>query len=157
MRTGIGFDVHAFKKERRLILGGTRIDHDRGLEGHSDADVLVHAVMDAILGACGMGDIGIHFPDSEQKYKDISSLKLLEKVRKKMEGKGFMIENIDAVLILQAPKVSQYFEDMKRNLAGVLGMDTGSINIKATTTENLGFCGRREGIAAQAVVLLKDR
>lgn len=155
MRVGIGFDVHAYTAGRRLILGGVEIDFEKGLEGHSDADVLVHAVMDAILGACGLGDIGIHFPDSDMKYKDISSLALLEEVGKKMETEGFEIENIDAVLVLQEPKVFKYFEKMKENIADTLKIDTGRVNLKATTTEHLGFCGRGEGIAAQSVVLLK--
>ena len=155
MRIGTGFDVHAYTAGRRLILGGVEIDHDKGLEGHSDADVLVHAVMDAILGACGLGDIGIHFPDSDMEYKDISSLALLGEVRKKMEDAGFEIENIDTILILQEPKVFKYFEKMKENIAGTLKIDISQINLKATTTEQLGFCGRGEGVAAQAVALLK--
>ena len=156
MRVGIGFDVHAYATERKLILGGVEIDHEKGLEGHSDADVLVHAVMDAILGACGLGDIGIHFPDTDMKYKDISSLALLGEVRKKMEVEGFEIENIDTILILQEPKVFKYFEEMKKNIAHTLKIDTSQINLKATTTEHLGFCGRGEGVAAQAVALLKQ-
>ena len=155
MRIGTGFDVHAYAAGRRLVLGGVEIDHDKGLEGHSDADVLVHAVMDAILGACGLGDIGIHFPDSDMKYKDISSLALLGEVRKKMEAEGFGIENIDTILILQEPKVFKYFGKMKENIANTLKIDTSRINLKATTTEHLGFCGRGEGVAAQSVVLLK--
>lgn len=155
MRVGTGFDVHAYTIGRKLILGGVEIDHEKGLEGHSDADVLVHAVMDAILGACGLGDIGIHFPDNDMKYKDISSLALLGEVREKMKVKGFEIENIDTVLILQEPKVFKYFEEMKENIAGTLNIDTSRINLKATTTEHLGFCGRGEGVAAQATALLK--
>lgn len=155
MRAGIGFDVHAYAMGRKLILGGVEIDYKKGLKGHSDADVLVHAIMDAILGACGLGDIGIHFPDSDMKYRDISSLTLLEEVGKKMEAEGFEIENIDAVLILQEPKVFKYFEKMKENIADILKIDTGRVNLKATTTEHLGFCGRGEGVAAQSVALLK--
>jgi len=155
MRVGLGFDVHKFQVGRKLILGGVNIDYPRGLAGHSDADVLVHSVMDAILGACGLRDIGIHFPDSDIKYKDISSLVLLEEVKRKMEDKNFSIINIDAVLILQKPKVSKYIPEMKKNIAGVLNISGNDINIKATTTENLGFCGREEGIAAECVVLLK--
>ncbi len=155
MRVGIGFDVHAYASGRKLILGGVEIDHEKGLEGHSDADVLVHAIMDAILGACGLGDIGIHFPDSDMEYRDISSLTLLGEVRKKMEAEGFEIENIDTVLILQKPKVSKYFEAMRNNIADILKIDISQINLKATTTEHLGFCGRGEGIAAQAITLLK--
>jgi len=154
MRSGIGFDVHAFGKGKKLVLGGVEIEYGKGLVGHSDADVLTHAVMDAILGACGLEDIGIHFPDSNMKYKDISSLALLEEVRGKMSAKGHEIENIDTVLILQEPKVSKYFTEMKENIARALRVDTGRINLKATTTEYLGFCGRGEGVAAQAIALL---
>ena len=138
MRVGLGFDVHKFQVGRKLILGGVNIDYPRGLAGHSDADVLVHSVMDAILGACGLRDIGIHFPDSGIKYKNISSLVLLEEVKRKMEDKNFSIINIDAVLILQKPKVSKYIPEMKKNIAGVLNISGNDINIKATTTENLG-------------------
>lgn len=155
MRAGIGFDVHAYAMGRKLILGGVEIDYEKGLAGHSDADVLVHTIMDAILGACGLGDIGIHFPDSDMKYRDISSLTLLEQVGKKMEAEGFEIENIDAVLILQEPKVFKYFEKMKENIADTLKIDIARVNLKATTTEHLGFCGRGEGVAAQSVALLK--
>ena len=155
MRIGLGFDVHAFKAGRRLILGGVEIDYQMGLAGHSDADVLVHAIMDAILGACGLGDIGTHFPDTDMKYKNISSLLLLDDVRKKMEKESLGIVNMDLVLILQKPKVSRYFPEMKKNIAGVLNINQNMVNIKATTTEGLGFCGRGEGIAAQCVILLK--
>ena len=155
MKVGTGFDVHAFTVGRKLILGGVKIDFEKGLEGHSDADVLVHAVMDAILGACGLGDIGIHFPDSDMKYKDISSLALLGEVRKKMEAEGFKIENIDTIIILQEPKVFKYFEAMRNNIANILKINISQINLKATTTEHLGFCGRGEGVAAQAIALLK--
>lgn len=155
MRIGLGFDVHAFKDGGKLILGGVEIDYHMGLAGHSDADVLVHALMDAILGACGLGDIGVHFPDNDMKYKDISSLLLLDEIRKKMEKKGLEIVNIDLILILQKPKVSRYFSEMKKNIAGVLKINQNMVNIKATTTEGLGFCGREEGIAAQCAILLK--
>jgi 2-C-methyl-D-erythritol 2,4-cyclodiphosphate synthase len=155
MKIGLGFDVHAFKAGRKLILGGVEIGHHMGLVGHSDADVLVHALMDAILGACGLGDIGVHFPDSDEKYKDISSLLLLDEVRKKMEKRGLEIVNVDLILIVQEPNVSKYFNEMKKNIAQVLDIKQNIINIKATTTEGLGFCGREEGIAAQCVVLLK--
>ncbi len=155
MRVGTGIDVHAYASGRKLILGGVEIDHEKGLQGHSDADVLVHAIMDAILGACGLGDIGIHFPDSDMEYRDISSLTLLGEVRKKMEAEGFEIENIDTVLILQEPKVSKYFGKMEENIADILKIDISQINLKATTTEHLGFCGRGEGAAAQAIALLK--
>ena len=154
MRAGIGFDVHAFEEGRKLVLGGVEIPHSEGLAGHSDADVLVHAIMDSILGACGLGDIGIHFPDSDMKYKDISSMKLLGEVKNKMEAEGFSIENIDTILILQEPKVFKYFEEMRKNIAETLGIEPDKVNLKATTTEHLGFCGRGEGIAAQAIALL---
>src|SRR4030043_62348 len=155
MRIGLGFDVHAFQAGRKLVLGGVEIDYPMGLAGHSDADFLAHAIMDAILGACGLGDIGVHFPDSDIKYKNISSLLLLEEVRKKMEGKDFGIVNIDSILVMQKPKVSKYIAGMKKNIAGTLKIDKSYVNIKATTTEGLGFCGRGEGIAAKCVVLLK--
>ena len=155
MRIGLGFDVHAFKTGRKLVLGGVKIDYVLGLAGYSDADVVVHAVMDAILGACGLGDIGIHFPDSDMKYKNISSLLLLEEVRKKMEKKKLTVVNVDLILIIQKPKVSEYFPEMKKNIAGALNIGRNMVNIKATTTEGLGFCGREEGIAAQCVILLK--
>jgi len=155
MRTGIGYDVHGLVEGRKLILGGVEIESDMGLAGHSDADVLVHAVMDAILGACGLGDIGMHFPDSDMKYRDISSLKLLGEVRTLMERRGYYIENIDSVIVLQDPKLSKYFDAMKDNMADVLGIEAGRINIKATTTEGLGFSGRGEGAAAYSTVLLE--
>ncbi|MGM0367295.1 MAG: 2-C-methyl-D-erythritol 2,4-cyclodiphosphate synthase [Actinomycetota bacterium] len=155
MRIGIGYDVHALKKGRKLILGGVKIEYHLGLEGHSDSDVLVHAIMDAILGACGLGDIGIHFPDTDPSYKGMSSLLLLKKVEEKMKAKGKKILNIDSTIIMQKPKVSPHMEEMKKNIAAALGISKSLVNIKATTTEGLGYCGRGEGIAAQSVVLLK--
>ena len=155
MKIGIGFDVHNFQSGRKLILGGVEINHSNGLAGHSDADVLVHSIMDAILGACGLGDIGNHFPDSDPRYKNISSLLLLEEVNKKMKKKCLSIVNIDCILILEKPKVSKYFPDMKEKLSGILKISEEEINIKATTTEGLGFCGREEGIAAESAVLLE--
>jgi 2-C-methyl-D-erythritol 2,4-cyclodiphosphate synthase len=155
MKIGIGFDVHNFQSGRKLILGGVEINHSKGLAGHSDADVLVHSIMDAILGACGLGDIGNHFPDSDSRYKNISSLLLLEEVNKKMKKKCLSIVNIDCVLILEKPRVSKYFPDMKKKLSGILKISEEAINIKATTTEGLGFCGREEGIAAESAVLLE--
>ena len=155
MKIGIGYDVHNFQTGRKLILGGVKIDYCQGLAGHSDADVLVHSIMDAILGACGLGDIGIHFPDNDAKYRGISSLLLLEKVREKMEREGLSIVNVDCILILEEPKVFQYFSEMKKKLSQVLKISEKMVNIKATTTEGLGFCGRGEGIAAESVVLLK--
>jgi 2-C-methyl-D-erythritol 2,4-cyclodiphosphate synthase len=157
MRCGIGFDAHAFgiEKKKRLILGGIEIEYGKGLEGYSDADVLTHAVMDALLGASGLGDIGIHFPDTDMEYKDISSIKLLSRVAVMVRGKGFEIENIDAVIIIQEPKVSEFFESMEKNISAALNIGADRVNIKATTTEHMGFCGRKEGIAAQSVALLK--
>ena len=150
-RVGTGFDVHQLVEGRKLILGGVDIPFDRGLLGHSDADVLVHAIMDALLGAAALGDIGKHFPDSDDQYKDISSLKLLEEVRKKLEENYYNIGNVDATLIAQKPKISPYIDEMRDNIAGVLGIDRTRINIKGTTTEQLGFTGREEGIACEAV------
>ncbi|MCI8285143.1 MAG: 2-C-methyl-D-erythritol 2,4-cyclodiphosphate synthase [Firmicutes bacterium] len=149
-RTGTGFDVHAFAEGRKLILGGVDIPHDRGLLGHSDADVLIHAVMDALLGAAALGDIGRHFPDSDPKYKGISSLRLLERVGGLLSERSFKIINIDAVVIAQKPKIAPYIEQMQKNIAEVLKISVSQINIKGTTTERLGFTGREEGIAAQA-------
>ena len=155
MRAGIGFDVHAFKTGRRLVLGGVEIEHNKGLKGHSDADVLVHAIMDALLGAAGLRDIGMYFPDSDIQYKNISSLLLLKEVKKIINDKGFEIINIDSTLILEKPKVSTYIPEMLKKLSDALEMDPGRISIKATTTEGLGFCGRGEGIAAQSIALLE--
>ncbi|MBL7123504.1 MAG: 2-C-methyl-D-erythritol 2,4-cyclodiphosphate synthase [Actinobacteria bacterium] len=155
MKIGIGYDVHSFKKGRKLILGGVEINFDKGLSGHSDADVLTHSIMDAILGACGLGDIGGLFSDSDMKYKDISSLLLLKEVKNKMKSKEYKIENIDCVLILEKPKIFSYIPEMKKKISKVLEINTDKVNIKATTTEGLGFCGREEGIAAQSIVLLK--
>jgi 2-C-methyl-D-erythritol 2,4-cyclodiphosphate synthase len=155
MRAGIGFDVHKFKAGRKLVLGGVEVEYIMGLEGNSDADVLVHSIMDAILGACGLRDIGVHFPDTDMKYKDISSLVLLEEVRGKMERKNYSILNIDSVLVIQEPKVSKYIPEMRKKVALTLGINEDDINIKATTTEGLGLCGRGEGVAACSVVLLK--
>lgn len=151
---GIGYDVHAFADDRKLILGGVEIPHERGLLGHSDADVLIHAVMDALLGASGLGDIGVHFPDTDPQYKDISSLELLKKTKQLLSGHGFRIVNIDAVVIAQRPKIAPHILKMRENLAEVLKVSKTQINIKGTTTEGLGFAGREEGIAAQAAVCL---
>ena len=154
MRVGIGYDVHQFETGRKLILGGVEVDHSAGLAGHSDADVLVHAIMDGILGACSLGDIGIHFPDNDLRYKNISSLLRLSEVRKKMEKEGYKIINIDSILILQKPRIAEFADQMKENISRALSIETNVINIKATTTEGLGFCGREEGIAAQSIVLV---
>jgi 2-C-methyl-D-erythritol 2,4-cyclodiphosphate synthase len=153
MRIGQGFDVHALIPGRRLVIGGVTIPYDKGLEGHSDADVLLHAICDALLGAAALGDIGQHFPDSDAAYKGADSRKLLREVRKKI-GK-FKIVNIDATILAQAPRMAPHVAKMIDNIAADLGIAPGAINIKATTTEQLGFVGRGEGIAAQAVVLLE--
>ncbi len=155
MRAGIGFDVHQFKTGRRLVLGGVEIEHCKGLGGHSDADVLIHAIMDALLGAAGLRDIGVYFPDSDIRYENISSLFLLKEVKKIINNKGFEIINIDSTLILEKPKVSGYIPEMLKKLTDVLELDPGCVSIKATTTEGLGFCGREEGIAAQSIALLE--
>lgn len=154
MRVGIGYDVHRLEENRPLILGGVKIPHEKGLLGHSDADVLVHAIMDALLGAAALGDIGRHFPDTDPKYKGISSLKLLEHVKTLLEEQGYLIENIDATIIAQAPKLASYIPGMRENIAKTLQMDASGVNIKATTEEHLGFTGRKEGISSQAVCLL---
>lgn len=155
MRVGIGYDVHRLKKGRKLILGGVDISYHLGLDGHSDADVLIHAIMDAMLGAAGLPDIGVNFPDNDSAYKDISSLKLLKKVNQLVTGTGFTLVNVDSTVIAQEPKLSPYMEQMRNNLAETLNIDLGAVGIKATTTEGLGFCGQGLGIAAQSVVLLE--
>lgn len=154
MRIGIGYDVHGFAEKRKLILGGTEIPCAQGLQGHSDADVLTHAIMDALLGACALGDIGQHFPDSDSKFKDISSMELLHKVMKLIREQGFQIGNIDCIIIAQKPKLAPYIEIMRSNLALAMETEVANISVKATTTEGLGFEGRGEGIGAQAAVLL---
>lgn len=154
MRIGIGYDVHRLVSGRPLILGGVSVPYQRGLLGHSDADVLVHAVMDAMLGALALGDLGKHFPDTEAAYKDISSLKLLERVKTLCLGKGYNIANIDAVIIAECPKLAPYIQAMREKIADVLAVSTNLVSVKATTTEGLGFCGSGEGVAAQAVILL---
>lgn len=154
MRVGMGYDVHRLVEERKLILGGVEIPYERGLLGHSDADVLLHAIMDALLGAAALGDIGKHFPDTDPAYKGISSLELLKKVGELLEQQSFLIENIDATIIAQAPKMRPYIDTMRENIAGALGLDAEYVNVKATTEEGLGFTGAGEGISAQAVCLL---
>lgn len=154
MRIGHGYDVHALVPDRPLVLGGVTIDHDRGLVGHSDADVLIHALCDALLGAAALGDIGHHFPDTDPAYNNIDSRELLIRVREKLAAIGLRLANADITLIAQAPRIAPYIGTMRTHLSEDLGVDTQSINIKATTTEKLGFCGREEGIAAHAVVLL---
>ncbi len=156
IRVGQGFDVHAFAKERKLILGGVELPYHLGLAGHSDADVLIHAICDALLGAAALGDIGHHFPDTDPALKGVDSTVLLAKVAEAVRGKGFVIGNIDATVIAQKPKLAAFILPMRQRLAEVLDMDIEEINLKATTTEKLGFTGRGEGIAAQAVVLIQQ-
>lgn len=155
LRVGLGYDVHAFAPGRALVLGGVEIPYPLGLAGHSDADVLVHAVMDAIVGALREGDIGRLFPDSDPAYAGISSLSLLERVGELMAERGFRLVDADAVLVTEQPRISPYRDEMRQHIATALGVDVGRVGIKATTTEGLGFEGRGEGIAAQAVVLLE--
>ena len=155
LRIGQGYDVHRLKEGRPLIIGGVCIPYEKGLEGHSDADVLIHAVMDALSGAARLGDIGKLFPDTDPAYKDISSLKLLGEVARLLRERGWSVVNIDATLIAQAPKVAPYRQTMVDNIAGVLGVDAEQINVKATTEEKLGFTGDGSGMAAHAVVLLE--
>lgn len=154
MRVGMGYDVHRLVEDRDLIMGGVKIPYEKGLLGHSDADVLLHAIMDALLGAAALGDIGKHFPDSDPQYKGISSVLLLEKVGALLEEKGFLIENIDATIIAQAPKMRPYIDTMRQNIASALGILEDQVNVKATTEEGLGFTGTGEGISAQAICML---
>ena len=155
-RVGHGFDVHQLVLGRSLIIGGVKIDYERGLLGHSDADVLLHAISDALLGAAGMGDIGKHFPDSDAKYKGVDSRELLRHVATKIGAAGFTVGNVDATIIAQTPKMAPHIALMVSNIAADLGIDTSQVNVKATTTEKLGFTGRGEGIAAEAVCLLSS-
>jgi 2-C-methyl-D-erythritol 2,4-cyclodiphosphate synthase len=157
MRIGTGYDAHRLVEDRLLILGGVNIPYSKGLLGHSDADVLVHAVCDAVLGALGLGDIGRHFPDTDNNYKDISSLKILESVQQIAEERSFCCGNVDATIVAQAPKLSSFMEQMKKNIAQGLKISVENINIKATTTEGMGPEGRGEGISAQAVVLMIEK
>lgn len=155
MRVGIGYDVHRLEYGRKLILGGVEIPYEKGLLGHSDADVLVHALMDAMLGAAALGDIGRHFPDTDEKYRGISSIKLLENVAALIAQKGYRLANADCVVVAQVPKLAPYIEKMHENIAAAAGVDTDCISVKATTTERLGFEGRGEGISAQSVISLE--
>ena len=154
MRVGMGYDVHRLTEDRDLILGGVKIDWEKGLLGHSDADVLIHAVMDALLGAAALGDIGKHFPDTDPKYEGISSIKLLEHVAELIAEKGYIVENIDATIIAQKPKMRPHIEQMEKNIAEALKISEDQINVKATTEEGLGFTGTEQGISAQAVCAL---
>ncbi|MCL2336722.1 MAG: 2-C-methyl-D-erythritol 2,4-cyclodiphosphate synthase [Firmicutes bacterium] len=155
MKIGIGYDVHRLVEGRLLLLGGVEIPYRLGLDGHSDADVLVHAVMDALLGAAGAGDIGMFFPDSDPRYRGVSSLLLLRQVIEHLHGLGWSVGNVDTVIVAQAPKLATYREQMRQNLAREMGVDIRQVSVKATTTEGLGFAGRGEGIAAQAVAIIQ--
>ncbi|WP_020006455.1 2-C-methyl-D-erythritol 2,4-cyclodiphosphate synthase [Salinicoccus albus] len=154
-KVGNGFDVHAFETGRPLIVGGIEIPHDRGLKGHSDADVLLHTMADAILGALGLGDIGKFFPDTDSRFKDMDSRDLLSQVVDMMKEKGYKVGNIDAVIMAEAPRFRPYIDEMQNVAAALLKTDISNVNIKATTTEKLGFTGRKEGIASQAVILIE--
>ncbi|MBS7239439.1 MAG: 2-C-methyl-D-erythritol 2,4-cyclodiphosphate synthase [Acetatifactor sp.] len=154
MRVGMGYDVHRLVEGRDLVMGGVNIPYEKGLLGHSDADVLLHAIMDALLGAAALGDIGKHFPDSDPAYKGISSILLLEKVGELLTGEGYFVGNIDATIIAQAPKMRPYIDQMRENIAKALDVDVSCINVKATTEEGLGFTGTGEGISAQAICML---
>lgn len=156
MRIGQGYDVHRLKEGRKLILGGVEIPYEKGLLGHSDADVLIHAVMDALLGAAALGDIGQHFPDTDDAYRGISSIELLKEVGRLLKEHHYQIENIDATIIAQRPKLAPYRPKMAENMALALGIKAGQISVKATTEEGLGFTGRGEGIASQAIALLTE-
>lgn len=154
MRIGIGYDVHRLVEGRKLIIGGVEIPHEKGLLGHSDADVLLHAIGDALLGAAGLGDLGRHFPDTDPKFKGANSITLLREIHQKLKAKGFKVNNIDAVIIAEAPKMAPHREKMAQNISEALELDLGSINVKATTEEGLGFTGKKEGIASWASVTI---
>ena len=154
MRIGMGYDVHRLVPDRDLIIGGVKIPYEKGLLGHSDADVLLHAIMDALLGAAALGDIGKHFPDTDPKYKGADSLELMREVGKMLDENRFLIENIDATIIAQAPKMRPHIDEMRQNIADALGIELSQVNVKATTEEGLGFTGSGEGISSQAICLL---
>ncbi|HEC11702.1 MAG TPA: 2-C-methyl-D-erythritol 2,4-cyclodiphosphate synthase [Acidiferrobacteraceae bacterium] len=156
MRIGHGYDVHPLVPGRDLVLGGVTVPHDKGLDGHSDADVLIHAVCDAVLGAAGLGDIGRHFPDTDGRYEGIESRRLLREVKRLLNQEGLEVVNIDSTIVAQAPRLAPFLDQMRAHLAQDLGLLESAVNIKATTTEHLGFCGRGEGIAAHCVVLVHD-
>jgi 2-C-methyl-D-erythritol 2,4-cyclodiphosphate synthase len=155
MRVGQGFDVHALASGRKLVIGGVEIPHYKGLEGHSDADVLLHAICDALLGAAALGDIGRHFPDTDERYRGADSRDLLRAVAAEVKKAGFRVVNVDATILAQAPRMAPHIPRMVANIAADLGLPEGSVNVKATTTEQLGFVGRGEGIAAQAIALVE--
>ena len=154
MRVGIGYDVHKLVENRKLILGGVEIEHDKGLLGHSDADVLVHAMMDSILGALAFGDIGKHFPDTDSKYKGADSIKLLEFVNNLIESKGYKVNNIDSIIVAQAPKMAPHILKMRENVSKAMNIDIDCVSIKATTEEGLGFTGNKQGISCQSICSL---
>lgn len=156
MRIGSGYDVHRLTEDRKLIIGGVEIPYEKGLLGHSDADVLLHAIMDALLGAAALGDIGLHFPDNDPAYEGASSIELTKKVREILDDHLFYIENVDATVIAQAPKMRPYIDEMRKNIAEALDIDISQVSVKATTEEGLGFTGSGEGIAAQAVCILES-
>jgi 2-C-methyl-D-erythritol 2,4-cyclodiphosphate synthase len=156
-RTGFGFDVHAFVEGRKLIIGGVEIPFDKGLEGHSDADVLLHAICDAMLGALALGDIGIHFPNTDESWKDADSSLLLKRVNELINSKGYELGNLDCVLAMEKPKISPYVEQIRNQISELLNADADQVSIKATTTEKLGFVGRTEGVVAFATVLLTKK
>jgi 2-C-methyl-D-erythritol 2,4-cyclodiphosphate synthase len=157
IRAGIGFDVHQLGRNRKLILGGIDIPSEQGIIAHSDGDVLIHAIIDALLGALGLGDIGTFFPDTDMQYKDIKSTVLLEKVKRMVDEKGFTVCNVDSVVSLQTPKLRTHIDDMRKSIASVLQVDPEDVSVKATSTEMLGYVGRQEGIAAHAIVLLHSK
>ena len=155
MRIGQGYDVHALVAGRKLVMGGVEIPHSKGLAGHSDADVLLHAICDALLGAASLGDIGVHFPDSDPGYKDANSSSLLKEVGKKLGAQGYRIVNVDCTIVAQAPRMAPHIAKMIGNIAADLGLEPAAVSVKATTTEKLGYIGREEGIAAQAIALIE--
>lgn len=157
MRIGLGYDVHKLVENRKLILGGVEIPFEKGLLGHSDADVLTHAVMDALLGAARLGDIGQHFPDTDPQYEGASSIELLKHVGELLENKGYTISNIDAIAMLEQPKIMKYKDEMEKNISDALNIDIDKVNVKATTEEGLGFTGEGLGVASQAIALLEDK
>jgi 2-C-methyl-D-erythritol 2,4-cyclodiphosphate synthase len=157
MRIGVGYDVHQLVSGRRLVLGGVEIPFEKGLDGHSDADVLVHAIIDALLGATGLGDIGIHFPSSDPRYKDISSVSLLRQVISLLLAQGWSVCNVDASVVAEQPRLTPFISEMRRNIGEALGIDAGQVGVKSTTSKGLGFLGKGEGIAAHAVALVEKK
>lgn len=156
MRIGLGYDVHKLIEERPLIIGGVNVPNEKGLLGHSDADVLIHAIMDSILGALALGDIGKYFPDTDERYKGVDSMELLKSVNNLINNKGYKINNLDSIIIAQSPKMAPYIEQMRKNIAEALNTDMGKISVKATTEEGLGFTGMKQGISAQSICLLNE-